>query len=52
MPVPEEWELRWRNNGTPFWYIAAEDRWTNFDPRISLEGLRKRGVRVDDYVLR
>ncbi|CZR39281.1 uncharacterized protein FPRO_05527 [Fusarium proliferatum ET1] len=52
MPVPEEWELRWRNNGTPFWYIAAEDRWTNFDPRISLEGLRKRGVRVNDYVLR
>ncbi|KAF5566075.1 het-domain-containing protein [Fusarium napiforme] len=41
--VPEEWELRWRDNGTPFWYIAREDRWTNFDPRVSLEGLRKRG---------
>ncbi|KAG5767748.1 hypothetical protein H9Q72_004512 [Fusarium xylarioides] len=52
IPIPEEWELRWRDNGTPFWYIAAEDRWINFDPRVSLEGLRKRGVRVDDYVLR
>ncbi|KAI8410834.1 hypothetical protein FOFC_10693 [Fusarium oxysporum] len=50
--VPKEWELRWRDNGTPFWYIAAEDRWTNFDPRLSLDSLRKRGVRVDDYVLR
>ncbi|KAJ4124829.1 hypothetical protein NW765_014357 [Fusarium oxysporum] len=52
IPVPKEWELRWRDNGTPFWYIAAEDRWTNFDPRLSLDSLRKRGVRVDDYVLR
>ncbi|RSL45070.1 hypothetical protein CEP51_016141 [Fusarium floridanum] len=52
IPVPEEWELRWRNDGTPFWYIAKEDRWTDFDPRLSLDSLRKRGVRVDDYILR
>ncbi|KAF5238811.1 hypothetical protein FAUST_5314 [Fusarium austroamericanum] len=52
IPVPEEWELRWRKNGTPFWYIAKEDRWTNFDPRLTLESLRKRGVKVTDYILR
>ncbi|KAM0443851.1 hypothetical protein ACHAQK_002597 [Fusarium lateritium] len=52
IPVPEEWELRWRNNGTPFWYIAAKDRWTNFDPRLSLDKLRERGVKVEDYILR
>ena len=52
IPVPEEWELRWRNNGTPFWYIAKEDRWTNFDPRLTLENLRERGVKVTDYILR
>ncbi|KAM0554072.1 hypothetical protein ACHAPJ_007147 [Fusarium lateritium] len=52
IPVPEEWELRWRNDGTPFWYIAKEDRWTNFDPRLTLDNLRKRGVKVDDYILR
>ncbi|KAG8355306.1 hypothetical protein FVEN_g6726 [Fusarium venenatum] len=52
IPVPEEWELRWRDNGTPFWYIAKEDRWTNFDPRLTLESLRKSGVKVNDYILR
>ncbi|KAF4447201.1 hypothetical protein F53441_9248 [Fusarium austroafricanum] len=52
IPVPEEWELRWRDDGTPFWYIAEEDRWTNFDPRLTLDNLRKRGVKVDDYILR
>lgn len=52
IPVPEEWELRWRDNGTPFWYIAKEDRWTNFDPRLTLESLRERGVKVTDYILR
>ncbi|KAF4963629.1 hypothetical protein FSARC_8371 [Fusarium sarcochroum] len=52
IPVPEEWELRWRDDGTPFWYIAKKDRWTNFDPRLTLDSLRKRGVKVDDYVLR
>ncbi|KAL6918718.1 hypothetical protein FSST1_002744 [Fusarium sambucinum] len=52
IPVPEEWELRWRKNGTPFWYIAKEDRWTNFDPRLTLESLRKRGVKITDYILR
>ncbi|KAF5646958.1 heterokaryon incompatibility 6 OR allele [Fusarium tjaetaba] len=52
IPISEGWELRWRDNGTPFWYIATEDRWTNFDPRVSLEGLRKRGRKVDDYVPR
>ncbi|KAF4982260.1 hypothetical protein FDECE_17549 [Fusarium decemcellulare] len=52
IPVPEEWELRWRNDGTPFWYIAKEDRSTIFDPRLTLESLRTRGVKVDDYILR
>lgn len=52
IPLPDEWELRWRDDGTPFFYTAKEDRWTNFDPRLTLESLRGRGVRVDDYVLR
>ncbi|CAJ0549782.1 Ff.00g033950.m01.CDS01 [Fusarium sp. VM40] len=52
IPVPQDWELRWRSDGTPFWYIAKEDRWTNFDPRLTLKRLRKRGVKVDDYTLR
>lgn len=33
-------------------FIAKEDRWTNFDPRLTLESLRKRGVKVDDFILR
>lgn len=52
IPIPEDWELRWRKDGTPFWYIAKEDRWTNFDPRLTLDNLRKRGVKINNYVLR
>ncbi|KAK7229263.1 hypothetical protein V2G26_001433 [Clonostachys chloroleuca] len=52
IPIPKEWDLRWRKDGTPFFYMAKEDRWTNFDPRLTLESLRKRGVKVDDFILR
>ncbi|KAJ4113932.1 hypothetical protein NW768_011462 [Fusarium equiseti] len=52
IPIPKEWDLRWRDDGTPFWYIAKEDRWTNFDPRLTLESLRGRGVKINDYILR
>ncbi|CAG9978688.1 unnamed protein product [Clonostachys byssicola] len=51
IPLPEGKELRWRDNGTPFWYTAEIDRWSNFDPRVSMEELRKRGVKVEKFTL-
>ncbi|CAH0054944.1 unnamed protein product [Clonostachys solani] len=51
VPIPEGKELRWRDNGTPFWYTAEIDRWSNFDPRVSMEELTNRGVKVEKFTL-
>ncbi|VUC24067.1 unnamed protein product [Clonostachys rosea] len=49
--LPEGKELRWRDNCTPFWYTAEIDRWTDFDPRATIEELSKRGVKIEQFTL-
>ena len=51
IPLPGDWELRWSKDDSPFWYTAEKDRWTTLDPRITMEELEKRGVRIEKLVL-
>lgn len=51
LPPIEGWELRKRQDGSPFFYSAERDRWTNFDPRASEEELLKRGVPIQTFAL-
>ncbi|KAL2210694.1 hypothetical protein CC79DRAFT_1366075 [Sarocladium strictum] len=51
IPLPEGKELRWRRNGTPYWYTAETDCWTDLDPRATMSELLNRGVRIEGFSL-
>ncbi|KAI9147003.1 Heterokaryon incompatibility protein [Paramyrothecium foliicola] len=51
VPLPSDWELRKRQDGTPFWYSAERDRWTTLDPRLSKEQLQERGIKIETFTV-